>query len=59
MNCKQHECKNEASYRYTWPGKDESVICEAHVGKLRSVAAAMGMYLQVLPLDTPAAKGEE
>ena len=54
MNCKQKigagECPNEAAYKYTWPGQDESVICEEHVGKLRGIALAMGLYIQVRPL---------
>jgi len=53
--CNQSECKHPAFYRYTWPGRDESYICTEHVNKLRSAAEAMGLYLQVLPLDTPPA----
>lgn len=45
------KCKNMASYRFTWPGRNESVICEEHVGKLLSIAQAMGIPLQVIPLD--------
>ncbi len=44
-------CDNLAKYRFTWPGNDESVICEAHVGKLSSVANAMGLHLQIIPLS--------
>ena len=44
-------CENRARYRYTWPGKDESLICEEHVGKLRTVANAIGLYLQIVPLS--------
>lgn len=45
------KCPEVAAYRFTWPGQDESFICEGHVGKLRSVAAAMGMHLQVIELE--------
>ena len=49
----QTTCPRTAAYRYTWPGRDESFICTEHVGKLKSVAAAIGCHLQVIPLDTP------
>lgn len=44
-------CDNPAKYKFTWPGRDESVICEEHVGKLKTVANAMGMYLQIILLS--------
>lgn len=44
-------CKEDAKYRYTWPGRDESLVCEKHVEKLKIVAKAMGFHLQVIPLD--------
>lgn len=44
------KCIEPASYRFTWPGEDEKVICEKHVVQLRSVAAGMGMHLQTIPL---------
>ena len=50
MNDGYHQCTNLAVYRYTWPGKNEAYICEEHVGKLRAVAEAMGMYLQITPM---------
>lgn len=51
MKCGQLKCENHADYRYTWPGRDEAFICEAHVEKLRQVADAMGLYLQIIPLE--------
>jgi len=45
------ECKNLATHRFTWPGNDEKLICDAHLPKLKSVASVMGFYLQVLPLS--------
>ena len=45
------KCPNQAFYRYTWPGRNESFICTEHVNKLRGVASAMGLYLQVLELS--------
>jgi len=44
-------CDNTARYRFTWPGRDESVICEEHVGQLKGVANAIGLHLQVIPLS--------
>jgi len=44
-------CDNPAKYRFTWPGNDESVICKAHVDKLKAVADAMGLHLQIIPLS--------
>ncbi len=44
-------CKEKAKYRYTWPGKNEALICEEHVGKLKAVAIAMSLSLQVIPLS--------
>ena len=45
------KCEQQAAYRYTWPGHDESYICEEHSKKLLAVAGAMGMYIQLIPLD--------
>jgi len=44
-------CQNQAEYRYTWPGKDESLICEDHAISLKDVANALGVYLQIIPLS--------
>lgn len=48
--CNQRDCQEQAAYRFTWPGKDESFICEKHVGKLREVAEALGLYVQIIEL---------
>ncbi len=50
MSCNQKGCQNPGAYRFTWPGENEKTICEAHVGTLRGVSAAMGLHLQVIPL---------
>jgi hypothetical protein len=44
-------CGEQVSYRYTWPGRDESYICAAHATKLRAVSEAMGLHLQLIPFD--------
>lgn len=46
--CGQYGCRNKGAYRYTWPGQDEALVCEAHVRKLRTVAGALGMHLQLI-----------
>lgn len=44
-------CTNSASFRFTWPGNDESFICEDHVDHLRGVADAMSLPIQIIALD--------
>ncbi len=46
--CRQDSCTSEADYRYTWPGKDESFICQAHSEKLKGIAGAMGASVAAL-----------
>ena len=43
-------CENPASKRFTWPGQDESFICDEHAPKLVGVAKAIGLHLQVITL---------
>ena len=49
--CNQKECGDPPVYRFTWPGRDEEAICEAHEPKLRAVADALGLHLQLIPLE--------
>lgn len=49
--CNQQKCDRPASFRFTWPGRDEATICDQCVHKLIGVANAMGLPLQVIPLD--------
>lgn len=44
-------CQNPVAYRYTWPGKDEAYTCATHAHKLKSVANAIGLYVQLLPIN--------
>lgn len=48
--CGQKDCRSYASHRYTWPGKDEAAICDPCGGKLRGVANAIGLHVQLIPL---------
>lgn len=50
-NCNQQGCDAPAAYRFTWPGRDEACICEGCAPKLRRVADAMGLYVQLIPLE--------
>lgn len=42
-------CDQPAAFRYTWPGRDEAVVCARHAEGLRRVAAAMELHLQLIP----------
>ena len=46
----EKRCEQKAVRRFTWPGQDESFICQEHLPKLQRVADAMGMHLQLIPL---------
>lgn len=51
VKMKDKRCKNLAKYRYTWPRKDESFICDDHVNQLAKVAEVIGLHLQIIPLS--------
>lgn len=46
----KQQCPNPGAFRFTWPGRDEAFICATCVEKLKAVAAAMGLYLQIRPI---------
>lgn len=48
MKCAQDKCGADAAFRYTWPGRPESGICDAHAPKLRAVARAIGLELELV-----------
>lgn len=48
--CCQDGCVQPPIYRFTWPGVGERVICAVHVARLRKVASAVGLDLQLIPL---------
>jgi hypothetical protein len=45
------ECPLPGFYRYTWPGRDEEIVCASHARELRNIASAIGLGLQLVPLD--------
>jgi hypothetical protein len=49
--CNQVNCTNRADYRFTWPGQNESWVCLVHAPWLRTVAASIGLPLQLIPLE--------
>lgn len=51
LRCHQGGCTEAAAYRFTWPGQDENLICERHSQKVQAAAAALGMHLQLIPLQ--------
>jgi hypothetical protein len=54
VKCNQSDCLSEAAHRFTWPGRDEEGICEAHLPKLKQVVANLDMHLQIRPIERPA-----
>lgn len=46
------ECGNLANTRYTWPGKDEVIVCIECAMMARNVANAIGLWLQVIPVTS-------
>lgn len=40
-------CGNPVIFRFTWPGRDESVICNTCAPKLKATANALGFALQL------------
>lgn len=49
---KPNLCGELANFRYTWPGRDEDVICSTHADKLMNVAAAIGCHVQLIPITS-------
>jgi len=49
--CSQADCEQIATYRFTWPGSDEQKCCAACALKAKGIADAMGLHLQVRPLQ--------
>ncbi len=47
-------CGEPAAVRYTWPGKAEAVACVDCAGRLQTVAGAIGLPLQFIPLGARA-----
>ena len=50
-NMPKEQCKEQALFRYTWPGENEKHICLNHALELSNIARAMGFHLQLIPLS--------
>jgi len=49
--CSQVGCGNVSSFRYTWPGEDEALICEDCAIQVKRISNAIGMHLQLIPIE--------
>jgi len=49
--CHQKDCKELAIFRYTWPGQDEKFICLTHAEKVKGLANAIGLYIQLIVVE--------
>jgi len=45
------KCNQQALFRYTWAGRDESFCCLEHAQQLQGVAQVIGYYVQLIPLS--------
>ncbi len=45
------KCQEQALFRYTWAGRNESYCCLTHAKQIQGVAQAMGYYVQLIPLS--------
>lgn len=41
--CNQSGCREPASHRFTWPGREPAGICAKHLGLLVATAEALGL----------------
>ncbi len=47
----KEKCHEQAMFRYTWAGRDESYCCLTHAQQIKAVSEAMGYYVQLIPLS--------
>lgn len=45
------KCGVIASHKYTWAGRDEAFCCFSHATQIKSVADAIGYYIQLIPVE--------
>ncbi len=46
-----NKCGAPAMYRYTWPGKNESLVCITCALKIRIIGTSIGLSLQMIKLS--------
>lgn len=56
---KKITCAQPAQYRYTWPGQDESYICQSCSVGLGAIANALGLHLQMIPVELSDSKCQQ
>lgn len=49
---KAEMCGQLANIRYTWPGKDEALVCAECATGIAKVANAIGLPLQLIPVTS-------
>jgi hypothetical protein len=47
--CSSRKCAGRPVKRFTWPGSNEQLACDACSKKAAEVADALGLHLQQLP----------
>jgi len=51
MKCNQSNCDKNATYLFTWPNENQKGICEECSKKLKAIANAMGLYIQLIKIE--------
>lgn len=51
-NCSTHGCAQPPAFRYTWPGRPEAGLCAACAPKVRAVARALELELELHEVST-------
>ncbi len=49
--CNQRGCENLPTSRFTWPGRHEQAVCGACALRALNIALALGITLEVRPLE--------
>ena len=51
VRCQQRNCDDDATFKFTWPGRDQAAVCATCALTVRGVANAMGLHVQFLVID--------
>ena len=51
MKCIQQDCKVNAAYRYTWPGRVEAGACVEHARWITTIAESIEVHLQLIEVE--------
>ena len=47
--CSSHRCEGKPTLRFTWPGRNQQVVCAPCAVRAVEVADALGFHLELLP----------